>query len=498
MHRIKESTIRNTLLGMIVLIAIAMGILNKSYLVSAMYILTLIPVAYLMRDNTYDLLYGALLVSTFYDYVLYVPGIHNVYLFHIVLGLCTLMTLYKIIRDRGILFNIDKRILIIFAIWFIYMCISVIWALNKQLAVKYIAIYIMMFCFILNIMIYNINKDRFNKTINILLILISLVVLVGFFEVLLAKQLPVAHHYDGAKIANSYDFNALRARPIAFSYNPNNLAATLGILLPICFFSINKFENIVSKIYFSIISIMGFAIVILTTSRTGLIAVVLGLSVYILYNLFSIKTIGIKGLIYPLILILGLTFSYFNAYKMLRVESMDNKEFLSQNDITRKMDVLDNIGDATIGGEGSINERVTIIFDVVNDVVKNKNIMGNGVGNVFQFLKNQNNTAGIYNPHSYPIEILADFGVPGILLYAVYYMYLLIQNIRLGIKKKSIYSFAAASGLIAFAPACFGPSSITYVFSYWILMAFSISCVQVASCSNDAVDSRKIKEFRYN
>ena len=88
MYRTKENTIKNIFLGIICIMAIAMGVLNKSYLISGMYILTLIPVAYMMKDeDTYSLLYGILLVSTFYDYVIYVPGIRNIYLFHIVLGL---------------------------------------------------------------------------------------------------------------------------------------------------------------------------------------------------------------------------------------------------------------------------------------------------------------------------------------------------------------------------------------------------------------------------
>ena len=66
---------------------------------------------------------------------------------------------------------------------------------------------------------------------------------------------------------------------------------------------------------------------------------------------------------------------------------MDDTEFLSQNDISYKMGALTD--EVTIGGEGSINERLTIIYDVVNDVIIDKNIMGHGVGNVFQFLKNQ-------------------------------------------------------------------------------------------------------------
>ena len=132
-----------------------------------------------------------------------------------------------------------------------------------------------------------------------------------------------------------------------------------------------------------------------------------------------------------------------------------------------------------------------------NGVIKEKQYQGYGVGNVEQFIKDKGNTGSVYSPHCYPIEILGDFGLPGIALYGIYYLYLLIGNLVIGIKKKSIMCFAAVAGLIAFAPASFGPSSITYVFSYWILMGFAVSCMQVYKKEkNEYKSTSSIKEYR--
>ena len=130
-------------------------------------------------------------------------------------------------------------------------------------------------------------------------------------------------------------------------------------------------------------------------------------------------------------------------------------------------------------------------------MIKEKQYQGYGVGNVEQLIKDKGNTGSVYSPHCYPIEILGDFGLPGIALYGVYYLYLLIGNLVIGIKKKSIMCFAAVAGLIAFAPASFGPSSITYVFSYWILMGFAVSCIQVYKKEENVYKSTSsIKEYR--
>ena len=133
----REDKIRNIVLAIIFAIAGFLGIANGSYLITAMYIITVLVAAFIMKDkDVYNLLYAVLLVSTFYDYALYVPGIQSIYMFHIVLGVFTLMSLYKAFKDRDVLMNLDRKVLAIYVIWFIYMCVSVTWALNKSLVNK--------------------------------------------------------------------------------------------------------------------------------------------------------------------------------------------------------------------------------------------------------------------------------------------------------------------------------------------------------------------------
>ncbi|MGN0144913.1 MAG: O-antigen ligase domain-containing protein, partial [Clostridium sp.] len=83
----REERNKNIVLAAIIIIAAIMGIMNGSYLVAAMYIATVIGAAFLIKEkDVYNTLYAVLLVSVIYDYVLYVPGIQSVYMFHIVLG----------------------------------------------------------------------------------------------------------------------------------------------------------------------------------------------------------------------------------------------------------------------------------------------------------------------------------------------------------------------------------------------------------------------------
>ncbi len=495
----REDKYRNIALALVIIIAGIMGIMNGSYLLSAMYIATIIGALFIIRNkDLYNMLYAVLLVSVIYDYVLYVPAIESVYMFHIVLGVFTLISLYKVFTEREVLLKLDKKVLGIFIIWFIYMCVSLLWAINRSLSIKYIAIYMMMFAFIGCLMAYNINKERLNETIKLLLYLISIVVVIGLIEVLLGKQLPVKHYIDGfLDSLPQWQINTIQARPIVFSYNTNNLNATLAMLIPICLFAVYKFKSVIAKIWFSLVSIIAFALVVITTSRTGYAAFLAAAAIFILYSLINIRNLGIKQMVYPLLIVAGMTAAFFYAPAMMNIKPVEGEEIQHTTTLTGKLHSLESMVSGEETSEYSTLNRMAIIKDVFGGVIGEKRLQGFGVGNVEQYIKDQGNTGSIYSPHCYAIEILGDFGIPGVVLYGILYLYLLIYNLVLAVKKRSSVCFAMVTALIAFAPASFGPSSITYVFSYWIMMGLSISCIQIYKDSNsEYMRTSEMKEYK--
>ena len=496
----REEKIKNIALAAVIIIAAVMGIMNGSYLIAAMYIATVVGAAFIIKEkDLYNSLYAVLLVSAIYDYVLYVPGMQSVYMFHIVLGVFTLISLYKVFTEREVFLKLDKKILGIYVIWFAYMCISIIWAISRSLAIKYIAIYMMMFAFIGCLMAYNINKERLNESIKLLLYLISIVVVIGLIEVLLGKQLPVKHYIDGFRdTLSQLHINIIEARPIVFSYNTNNLNAQLAILIPICLFTIYKFESVWVKVWFSLVSVIAFALIVITTSRTGYVAFLFGTAVFILYSIINIKQLGIKQMIYPAIIIAGMTLSFFYAPNMMNIKPVEGEKDVEHTiTLTGKLNSLQGMIEGEETSEYSSLNRMAIISDVLKGVISEKQLQGFGVGNVEQYIKDQGNTGSIYSPHCYPIEILGDFGIPGVALFGIYYLYLLIYNFILSIKKKSAICSAMVAALIAFAPASFGPSSITYVFAYWIIVGLAVSCIQVYKDDNSNYRrTSDIKEYK--
>ena len=202
-------------------------------------------------------------------------------------------------------------------------------------------------------------------------------------------------------------------------------------------------------------------------------------------------------MIYPVVIVVGMVFAFNYAPAMMNIKPVEGEEVQHTTTLTGKLHSLESMVSGEETGEYSTLNRMAIIKDVLNGVISEKRLQGFGVGNVEQYIKDQGNSGSIYSPHCYPIEILGDFGIPGVILFGIYYLYLLIYNFILGIKNRSLICFAMVAALIAFAPASFGPSSITYVFSYWILMGLSVSCIQVYK--NGDVEYRKtsdIKEYK--
>ena len=118
---------------------------------------------------------------------------------------------------------------------------------------------------------------------------------------------------------------------------------------------------------------------------------------------------------------------------------------------------------------------------ILTGVFIDKNLAGYGVGNSEQYLRVKCEAVDIYNPHALIIELLGDFGVFGVALYGLLYLYLLIKSVIIAKNTKDSIAIASIVSLIALAPASFGPSSITYIYLYWTVLALIASNIQIKS-----------------
>jgi len=459
------------------------GIFNGTYFLTTLYLGTFFVLTFIVKpESLYDTVFELMMVSMIFDYTLHLPGISKIYVFHVAFIMFSLMSLIKLVKEKDILKNLDVKIIKILCVFFIFIVISFAWAVNKQLALKYICIYAMTVIFIIDMLIYNIRKEQLSKTIKIIGSLFLFIILIGVIETLTGNQLPVNHSFDNSMNAPSV-IAMYKSNPIAFSFNVNNYSCMLALLAPFVLFSIYKIENIMVRVIVALITTFSFGIVIITASRTGSLAMVVVFGLFFLYSLINIRKLKKANIVIMIIMVIGTILLFNFAYLIPNIKIVgENVEQIqvptNENRLTEK---VGNLKESETAGDGSINARRIIAKSILTGVFIDKNLAGYGVGNSEQYLRVKCEAVNIYSPHALIIELLGDFGVFGVALYGLLYLYLLIKSVIIAKNTKDSIAIASIVALIALAPASFGPSSITYIFLYWTVLGLIASNIQIKS-----------------
>ena len=475
------------LLGFWFAFIIGIGVVNEMYLLTILYIgafsiLTLI----VKPESSYDTTLELMMVSMIFDYTIYFPGISKLYSFHVIFFIFSVMSLIKLFKNRDVFLKLDKKIIKILAIFFIFIAISFTWAISKQLAIKYISIYFMMIIFIIDMLIYNISKEQLRKTIRIIISLFVFIVLVGAVETITGNQLPVMHSFTNFEMS-ALLMSICNSRPIAFSYNVNNYAFMLVLLVPFILFKIYKIENKLVKVILSFFATLSFGLVIMTASRTGSIGMIIVFSTFFLGSLINIRRLKRINVMILILMMTGTVLLFKFGYMVPNVKPIydDNGAVIKSGNEDMLSNKIGQLKDEEFeyGEEGAVNIRGTIAKSILDGVFIQKNFAGYGVGNSEEYLRLnvEGKTEGVYSPHGLLLELLGDFGVFGVVLYGVLYLYLLIKNVMFAKSKKDSISIASVVALVALAPISFGPSSITYIFLYWTVLSLAAANIQIKS-----------------
>lgn len=470
MQMINKSKLTYT--GIISIFCIIVALLNKSYFMSALFLICTFAGLWITEsDNFYEYIYCSLIVSAIFEYTYAIPYSSKIYVFHLFLAIFTLANIVRVVMDRRIIKRFKSKFIYFYVFFFVYIIGTYAWAINKADVLKYIIIYAMMLLLLTNIIIFNDNRRNFNITFRILGLMFTVSILVGVVELLFGTQLPVIHYYDRF---SQYKLSALTLldlhyRPISFFYNPNNYGTFITICIPFVLYYAFTCKEKLKKVLAFILIILSLIVLVLTTSRATFAAMGLILLVYA-FVLFKEK--GIKSLIYPLIFVLCFGVIYKNARYLTRHTDLNTK-MSALNKAYLKVEKGDNV----VGNDGSIYVRLTILYDVVHGVTTDKHIVGFGAGNTSEYIKYKANTHKTYDPHGWFIEILGDFGIPFTILYVIFYLALiraLYLKGRLSNNNKYI-CYALCTAVAGFFFGSFAPSSVTYFLPHWILFGLSLS-----------------------
>lgn len=471
-------------------IMVILSVSNSNLLLNIMFLVCIfLGFCTVKPKDNYERLYYTLIISAFFEYTVYFLRYEKLYLFHILLVLLTINYLYLLFKKKYTLQKIDKKILSFYIIWYLYIVVSIIWSKNTSYAIKYIIIYTIMFLFLFILIQFNSSREKFYNTLKVMGIMFVIVICIGLLESIIGIQLPVKHYYNYTVHQLSLrELSLVSKRPIAFFYNSNNFATVVTIFLSFSMFFTFYCKRRMHKILAYIVTIIAFSTIILTNSRTNFLSAVV---VTIIFSILILLDDRKKSLIYIVLFLISFTISYNYSYLLV-----SNRDVSNQPQISKRMNELSNIykNKVELGEEGSVNERMTIINDVYEGVIKEGRIFGFGAGNTPQYLMDRKNTAGIYSPHGLLIELLGDFGLPFLILFICYTLYLLYSTFKTSVTKSGIsksIGYSLMTSIIGYGIASFAPSSVTYFLPNWIFIGLVISYIQI----NKTIGKGKEYEF---
>lgn len=464
-------------IAIVFVVLLGSSIINGNYIISALFFISVVAAAFLTgAEDFYDNIYYTLLVASIFEYTLYFPSHEKLYFFHILLVICAILTALKLIKNRYILKKLNKKLLGFYLLWFVYICLSFVWAESKSLNIKYIIIYAMMILFVFIVAAFNTSRENFYNSLKVVGFVLLLTIIIGIIEAITGTQLPVKHYYDSILYKlTTKELLVLRSRPVVFFFNANDYATFLSIGIPFLLFLLYFSKSIKGKVFYGTFTLLGFTALVLTNSRACMLSIALTM---IAFTVILFKEGKIKALIYPLIIVVAFAGVYRYSYLLVSHSSDYEQKMIEK---MGKIGDIAKMNKSDIGEEGSENVRATIIYDIVTGIVKERKVLGFGAGNSIQHLMDVKNTHGIYSVHGLATEIFGDFGI-FVILYGLFYLYILYNLFKIGNKNTNnmdkCIAYALLSSLIGFMIGSFSPSSVTYFLPNWLLFALSVSFIQ--------------------
>lgn len=476
-----KNRLQSLIFAVYIILAVVLNMLTNrdSLVVDAFALFYGILIIVLFRDDSFqDKIYFSAILFAFlsFTFLFKVMGRFDIYFYYISTFIYLLFML-KNIRDldfRRLIRNNYFRFLLVFLA---YMMLSIIWSMDRLLAIKSALNYILMISLLIVVVHYNLQKDNIRKTFRYILCILPGIALMGLVEITGYKFAIRNHYFDENLYRLAYDI--LKRIPTTIFYNPGNYGVFIVVAMTALFAAVMIFKKIWVKITCGVLYLAMLVNLVFTTSRTAWISLFI---IYIFAGVVFLIYKKRKELKWTLSMAAG-TLAVFYLLSLIPFMYPYYGKFYKETNIPQ------------FGETGSVNERYTLILDIVDGVVLKGNVIGFGVGNSSSYLKTVNNTNGITNPHSLWFEILGDFGLPIFFLFVIMYLSIMYKLLKLFKRGSPLYYYASSLLLcfFGFIFLSFAPSSVVTFTPYWIMMGIGISLVNNTLENNhESIDSAKL------
>jgi len=394
------------------------------------------------------------------------------YLFHLILLILGIVWIYQV-KENNYMLSLDifsdnhvKALLVVF-LWYL---ISLFWAPDLILGLKYIFYLICGITIIISFISFSYDIENLNTVFKILSFLIIIQIIIALAESFTSFRMPISSYsslsmlfgkdpVNFSKFEDVFQYSRF-SPPTGFHWNTNDLAICMVISLP--FFLCSK------KNHIKIIGTLAItAIIVLAASR----AVFLGLLlIFALYLIFIKKRIGTLSIVWIALFLL-----------FLGLQELRESENPRINEVANSVEALTLFLSGEIDIGGSIEWRRELVDNGLNAFYSSYGL-GLGAGGTVANQEILGPVAGRFTSmHNFWIELLVEGGIfVAIIIFSLVLslVYKLFIISRISTKKTmQYYSESLFLSMMAFIPSAISASSTIYFFPMWIMFGFAISVI---------------------
>jgi len=392
----------------------------------------------------------------------------ELFAFKIFFLLHALAFLAYFLRRRKIEIPIHIRgYFIFFAGWLGWAFLSLLWVDNFADAFRHLTFLLGMTSFIFFFSFYLKEEKEMVKIYRIIFLILVGFSLLGVIETLTGWHLRTS-------VVGTYNQAYKLNRPSAVFWNPNDFSTYLSLYLPFTLGLMKYKKGLFNKIIGCLLYCSGLYLVILAESRANVLAILLGLLVFLVLNWKSESKKTMKTLVILLligIVIIGLLVSldpelpFWVKTKTVFAQIYGLPQELKED-------------------RGSAYVRGRLIIYGLRELGRHY-LMGVGVGNAEQHMaKYGEDLGGIVNLHNWWLEVLVNYGLIIFLAYLHFYLSLVKDLLKVirnsGILRLKMMAEVLTVSLASFSIACIGPSSLLPQRYMWFLFALALAVLNYA------------------
>ncbi|MBD8070885.1 teichuronic acid biosynthesis protein TuaE [Bacillus sp. PS06] len=396
-----------------------------------------------------------LVISTFFNqsFIKLQLSFFSLFLYRMLLIAALFLFIVYVLRERNLSDYWNqvkvKGVLLFLLGWLVYGAISLLWVKSMIDGIKYLLLLAIGILFVYLAVFTFTRVSKLLVFYGIWLVMTIFLLIIGLINHFGQIQLPTSTLYGGPEYKQAY--------PTAVFFNQNDFATFLTISFFFYCSAVKNSSNQLLRLSSVVLALLCVYIIYLTESRASLLALIIGLFVYMV--------ILLPRYLKKIVLVVAGAAGVGGLAFLLQMVSFEPPLTMTEN-------------------PSSNHVRLNLLKNTFHYFL-NTYGFGVGAGNLPFYLEYKPifNTAGVLEVHNWLAEIAGNFGIVIIVGYIIMYVYLffslLLNEEAQRNSHQKMLAEAAMVSLVAFLVSSISPSSVSNLYFHWVFLGFVIAMVSV-------------------